>query len=67
MSTLLDSLAGLFGAGIVPRSNADPYGLRRDALGLLATLIGHDLHFSLRDGLSSLAHCGRARSPRRRF
>ena len=51
----LDSLAGLFGAGIAPRSNADPYGLRRDALGLLATLIGHDIHFSLRDGLSAAA------------
>ena len=36
----LDSLAGLFGVGIKPRSTADPYGLRRDALGLLANLVG---------------------------
>ena len=52
----LDSLAGLFGAGIKPRSNADPYGLRRDALGLLSTLIGHKIHFSLREGLSAAAY-----------
>ena len=51
----LDSLAGLFGAGIEPRSNADPYGLRRDALGLLATLLGHKIPFSLRDGLVAAA------------
>ena len=39
----LDSLAGLFAAGIRPRSTADPYGLRRDAIGLLTCLIhrGH--------------------------
>ena len=52
----LDSLAGLFGAGIKPRSNADPYGLRRDALGLLSTLIGHKIHFSLREGLAAAAY-----------
>ena len=51
----LDSLSGLFGAGIEPRSNADPYGLRRDALGLLATLLGHEIPFSLRDGLATAA------------
>jgi glycyl-tRNA synthetase len=47
----LDSLAGLFAAGIKPRSTADPYGLRRDALGLLTGLIGHKQRFSLRHGL----------------
>ena len=47
----LDSLAGLFTIGIKPRATADPYGLRRDALGLLANLIGHRCHFSLRKGL----------------
>ncbi len=52
----LDSLAGLFGVGIEPRSNADPYGLRRDALGLLSTLLGHKMHFSLRLGLTAAAN-----------
>ncbi len=51
----LDSLAGLFCAGIKPRSTADPYGLRRDALGLLALLIGKRCHFSLKKGLEAAA------------
>ena len=51
----LDSLAGLFCAGIKPRSTADPYGLRRDALGLLALLIGKRCRFSLKKGLDAAA------------
>ncbi len=51
----LDSLAGLFCVGVKPRATADPYGLRRDALGLLAVLIGHRCHFSLRQGLAAAA------------
>lgn len=31
----LDALVGIFGVGLVPRSNADPYALRRAALGVL--------------------------------
>ncbi|MDA0748856.1 MAG: glycine--tRNA ligase subunit beta, partial [bacterium] len=51
----LDSLAGLFAAGIKPRATADPYGLRRDALGLLANLMGHRSRFSLKKGLAAAA------------
>jgi glycyl-tRNA synthetase len=51
----LDSLAGLFAAGIRPRSTADPYGLRRDAIGLLSCLIAKDQPFSLRQGLKKAA------------
>ena len=51
----LDSLAGLFCVGIKPRSMSDPYGLRRDALGLLANLVGQGVHFSLRRGLQAAA------------
>jgi glycyl-tRNA synthetase len=51
----LDSLAGLFCAGVKPRATADPYGLRRDALGLLANLVGHNCHFSLSKGLRAAA------------
>ncbi len=51
----LDSLAGLFCVGIKPRSTADPYGLRRDALGLLALLIGKGRPFSLKKGLDAAA------------
>jgi glycyl-tRNA synthetase len=36
----LDSLVGLFAVGLAPTSTADPFGLRRDALGLVQALIG---------------------------
>jgi len=35
----LDSLAGLFALGLKPTGSADPYGLRRTALGLVAMLV----------------------------
>lgn len=34
----IDSLVGLFAAGLVPRSTADPFALRRAALGVVQTL-----------------------------
>ena len=34
----LDSLVGLIGAGCAPSASADPYGLRRTAVGLLQVL-----------------------------
>ena len=49
----LDSLAGLFCAGVRPRATADPYGLRRDAIGLLTCLIDRAHSFSLRKGLTT--------------
>jgi glycyl-tRNA synthetase len=35
----LDSLVGLFAAGLEPKATADPYGLRRAALGLVHILV----------------------------
>lgn len=35
----IDTLAGYFGAGLKPTGSADPYGLRRQALGLVRILI----------------------------
>ncbi|MBZ0303535.1 MAG: glycine--tRNA ligase subunit beta [Anaerolineae bacterium] len=35
----LDSLVGLFAAGLAPKSTADPYGLRRAALGIIQIMI----------------------------
>lgn len=34
----LDSLVGLFGVGLAPKSSADPFGLRRAALGVIQIL-----------------------------
>ncbi len=43
----LDSLTGLFAAGLAPKSTADPYGLRRAALGVLQILIARQLDIAL--------------------
>ncbi len=43
----LDSLAGLFAAGVTPRATADPYGLRRAALGLIRILCDRRLDVNL--------------------
>lgn len=51
----LDSLVGLFAVGLVPTGSADPYGLRRDALGMIQALIGARRPFSVRAGLEAAA------------
>jgi len=45
----LDTLIGLFAVGLVPTASADPFGLRRAALGLVQIAVGHDLRLSLRE------------------
>jgi glycyl-tRNA synthetase len=47
----LDSLAGLFAVGLGPKGNADPFALRRAAIGVVQTLIENGKRFSLRQGL----------------
>ena len=49
----LDSLVGLFAAGLAPTGSSDPYHLRRDALGLVQNLLAHDDAFSLKEGLAA--------------
>jgi glycyl-tRNA synthetase len=44
----LDSLVGLFAAGVVPSGAKDPFGLRRAAIGVVQPLIEHELDFDLR-------------------
>ncbi|PSC72381.1 Glycine-tRNA ligase chloroplastic mitochondrial [Micractinium conductrix] len=43
----LDSLVGLFAAKCAPTATADPYGLRRAAVGLLQALMGSDARLDL--------------------
>jgi glycyl-tRNA synthetase len=52
----LDSLAGLFAAGLAPTGSKDPFALRRAALGLIHNLIAWELDFDLRAGLEAAAH-----------
>ncbi len=47
----LDTLAGLFAAGLAPSGTKDPFAQRRAALGLVQMLIAWDLDFDLREGI----------------
>jgi len=51
----LDSLLGLFTAGLAPSGSADPYGLRRAALGLIQVLAEQKMDFDLQQGLALVA------------
>jgi len=51
----LDSLMGLFAAGLAPTGTKDPFGQRRAALGICQNLIAWQLNFDLEWGLSQAA------------
>ncbi|MBN1439829.1 MAG: glycine--tRNA ligase subunit beta [Anaerolineales bacterium] len=51
----LDSLAGLFAAGLVPTGTRDPFALRRAALGLIQILLGRGMAFDIREGIRMAA------------
>jgi glycyl-tRNA synthetase len=51
----LDSLAGLFAVRAIPTGSADPFGLRRAALGIVNSLLATKTDFSVRSGLVAAA------------
>jgi glycyl-tRNA synthetase len=51
----LDSLAGLFAAGLAPTGTRDPFALRRAALGLIQILLGRGISFDVREGIRQAA------------
>ena len=51
----LDTLTGLFAAGMAPSGARDPFAQRRAALGLVQALIAQNVSFDLRQGLESAA------------
>ncbi len=51
----LDSLSGLFAAGLAPSGNKDPFAQRRAALGFVGNLIAWDIDFDIRVGLEAAA------------
>lgn len=51
----LDSLVGLFAVGAIPTGSADPYGLRRAALGIVYNLLASRVSFSVQNGLAAAA------------
>ena len=52
MADRLDLLAGVFGIGKEPSGTADPYGLRRAALGLLRVALARRYRLDLREALA---------------
>jgi glycyl-tRNA synthetase beta chain len=48
----LDSLAGCFAAGLIPTGSADPYALRRQALGVVRILLEKQIPLDLEAALS---------------
>jgi glycyl-tRNA synthetase len=49
----LDSLVGLFAVGAIPTGSADPFGLRRAALGVVNNLLATQTDLSVRRGLEA--------------
>ena len=47
----LDTIVGLFGAGLAPSGTKDPFAQRRAALGLVQSLITWDMDFDLSQGI----------------
>jgi glycyl-tRNA synthetase beta chain len=51
MADRLDQLVGIFGLGKEPTGTADPYGLRRAALGLLRVTLARGYRFDIQEAL----------------
>lgn len=51
----LDSLVGLFAAGLAPTATKDPFALRRAAIGVVLPLLEHRIDFDLRTGIAQAA------------
>jgi glycyl-tRNA synthetase len=53
LSDKLDSLVGLFAVGAIPTGSADPYGLRRAALGIVNNLLATETDVDIYAGLDA--------------
>jgi glycyl-tRNA synthetase len=53
----LDSLVGLFAVGLAPTASADPFALRRAALGIVQTLLDTEKSLDLREAIKIVAAC----------
>jgi glycyl-tRNA synthetase len=51
----IDSLVGLFAAGLAPTGAKDPFALRRAAIGVVQPLIEHNISFDLRVAVKQAA------------
>jgi glycyl-tRNA synthetase len=51
----LDSIVGLFSVGLAPKGSADPFALRRAAIGIVTNLVNAKQSFSLSEAVKSAA------------
>jgi glycyl-tRNA synthetase len=51
----LDSLTGLFAAGLAPTGTKDPFGLRRAAIGVLQPLMEHEIDLDMHEAVQKAA------------
>lgn len=49
----LDTICGIFAIGASPTGSADPYALRRSAIGVLAMVLDGGLHLTLTDAIAA--------------
>jgi glycyl-tRNA synthetase beta chain len=47
----LDTICGCFGVGLIPTGSADPYALRRSAIGIINIILDKGYRISLSDGI----------------
>jgi glycyl-tRNA synthetase beta chain len=47
----LDTICGCFGVGLIPTGSADPYALRRSAIGIINIILHKGYRISLSDGI----------------
>jgi len=52
ISEKVDNLVGFIGSGLKPTGSADPFALRRNALGLIQTLVGNRIFLNLEEVIS---------------
>jgi len=45
----IDTICGCFSVGLIPTGTADPYALRRSAIGILAIILDRNYHLSIPD------------------
>ena len=55
LANRLDSLTGLFAAGLAPTGNKDPFALRRAALGVVSSLMAWGMDFDLGAAIEAAA------------
>lgn len=51
MAERLDTLVGIFGIGLLPKGDKDPFALRRATLGIIKVVLENDIRFNLEDSL----------------